>query len=179
MSKIIHISVLVIFSISTFAQSKWGYSFATANYANNDGTFTEYLFISDVIDISTLDCSKVEKKDSVGMEKRFNRFYAECINLWFYERLKVVNHKAVSNITRQDMHCETGLLPDNMLRYMYGKTLSHLDSIGHDRQSKFMTKKTARKKREDFLKIVNNSNCIAIMVPTLSRLIPSQAQISN
>ena len=113
------------------------------------------------------------------MEKRFNRFYAECINLWFYERLKVVNHKAVSNITRQDMHCETGLLPDNMLRYMYGKTLSHLDSIGHDRQSKFMTKKTARKKREDFLKIVNNSNCIAIMVPTLSRLIPSQAQISN
>lgn len=89
---------MTISTLIIFAQSKYGYFTATTKTAS-DYSYTSY--VSDVIDLTKIDCSSTSKNTSMGYKKDLVNFYTDCGITWFKRKLEN------SNIN-----------PDNLINYL-------------------------------------------------------------
>ena len=135
-------SFLVFLSFASLAQSQWGFSVASTEYYSADSTHREYCFFSQPVDISTLDCSKVNARTIRGEEREKTKVLGECLSKWFYARLKKFKNDAVKNITT-----ERALISQVEKMYEKGK-----DCTDYDVQCLFRNKEEAEKERKTFIK---------------------------
>ena len=135
-------AILVAVSFVSFSQSRWGFSMASTEYYAADSSHREYVFFSKTVDISTLDCSKVNARNILGEEREKTKVLSECLNKWFYGRLKEMKNDAVKNITS-----ERALISQVEKMQEKGK-----DCMDYDVQCFFKNKQEAEKERKAFLK---------------------------
>ena len=78
---------LLLFSSNTNGQQKFGY--VRAEYILPSGELI--LYCSDVIDLSTLDCNNISRKNNYGTDKSKIEYFSDCIKSWFSKKLKQYN----------------------------------------------------------------------------------------
>ena len=134
--------ILVAVSFVSFSQSRWGFSMASAEYYSADSSHREHVFFSKTVDISTLDCSKVNARNILGEEREKTKVLSECLSKWFFNRLKDLRNDALKNITS-----ERFLISQVEKKQEKGK-----DCIDYDVQCFFRNKQEAEKERKAFMK---------------------------
>ena len=135
-------TILVAFSFVSFSQSHWGFSMASTEYYSADSSHREYVFFSKTVDISTLDCSKVNARTILGVEREKTMVLSECLSKWFFDKLKGVKNEAVVNITS-----ERALISQVEKMLEKGK-----DCLDYDVPCLFKNKQEADKERKALLK---------------------------
>lgn len=135
-------AILVAFSFVSFSQSRWGFSMASTEYYSADSSHREYVFFSKTVDISKLDCSKVNSQTILGVEREKTMVLSECLSKWFLNKLKGVKNDAVINITS-----ERNLISQVEKMQEKGK-----ECMDYDVQCFFKSKQEAEKERKAFMK---------------------------
>ena len=132
---------LVAVSFVSFSQSQWGFSIASTEYYSADSSHREYVFFSETVDISRLDCSKVNAQTILGEKREKTKVLSECLNKWFFNKLKEVKNAAVKNITS-----ERALIGQVEKTKKKGK-----DCMDYDVQCFFRNKQEAERERKAFM----------------------------
>ena len=148
------ISILVTVSFDSFSQSRWGFCMASTEYYSADSSHREHVFFSKTVDISTLDCSKVNALNIMGEEREKTKVLSECLSKWFFNKLKDMKNDAVKNIaSERDLISQVEKMREK------GK-----DCMDYDVQCFFKNKQEAEKERKAFLKRAKKLEAIVFEV---------------
>ena len=115
---------------------------ASTEYYSADSSHREYVFFSKTVDISMLDCSKVNARTILGVERDKTMVLSECLSKWFFNKLKGVKNEAVVNITS-----ERALISQVEKMLEKGK-----DCLDYDVPCPFKNKQEADKERKALMK---------------------------
>lgn len=148
-SAILGLSLFFI-TICLNAQKKWGYALASVKYDGHD-----VLYVSEVINLSSLNCNTEQGIDSVRSEKDFTQLYKKCISLWFYDKITTLDPKASNYIALQDIVGEVERYTD------YTKLFKNPpENLKFNEPAfNYLTNKEAKQKRKEAMKFCENDNC--------------------
>ena len=142
------VAALVTVSSWCYSQSQWGFSVASVEHYAPDSTHQEYCFFSKVVDIATLDCSKISTHTIQGEERDKGKVGGECLSKWFFARVKNFGNDAVHEIGS-----ERDLI--SQVERLRGKGKNCGD---YDVPCFFATQKEAEKERQAFMKRAKKLN---------------------
>jgi hypothetical protein len=136
----------------------WGYCTATVTENNDKGQSIEYVFVSDLIQLSTLKCINESAEDFE--QKRIEA----CIKDWFYNRLKSEKQPAAQLVEKENITGMVGAFPEFAMRYIYGKNVLAKDSLNYKENYAFMNKDTAIEKRKVLIEMARDNNKVVVIV---------------
>lgn len=161
MKKLSLIFIFFLLTVSLFSQGKWGFAVAAADCNECVGKYSKYLFISDIVNLSDLDCPiSKNNPDSISEEKNA-QLYNECIRRWFLTRINSSEYKAL-NVDDQSVIGETEK-HTNYLR-LFKRLPKALSRVETSEQVDYMSKSEARRKQKELLKISRKAKSLIVFV---------------